>query len=368
MLIGVGLLCLLSVVAAFHAPSALTKKRYDGYKVFSVVPEDRASLQILHDMMVKNSHIDFWKEPSKVGKQVTFMVPPNYLIPVVTMMRKSGIQYTIDHEDFQEEVLTPMWNKIDLSHMGPTPHAFNINDFNTLYDVYYWMQNDLIAACRTGLICETYTIGTSIEGRPIDVFKISKSGTGRKAYWVDATIHAREWITTATIQNIMYHMAVGGDANAVRLADSYDWYFVPIINVDGYSYSWTNDRMWRKNRRVTSSSCYGVDLNRNFDFRWGHDGVSFNPCDETYCGATGGSEPETQAVSAELVRVGPTLGAMVTLHSYGNMWLFPWGNTVNYDGRNCDFAADNADLMTVTNAAVAAIQSTYNEVVGWKQL
>jgi Zinc carboxypeptidase len=35
-------------------------------------------------------------------------------------------------------------------------------------------------------------------------------------------------------------LATGGDANAVALADAYDWYFLPVVNADGYSYSWTN--------------------------------------------------------------------------------------------------------------------------------
>ena len=34
-------------------------------------------------------------------------------------------------------------------------------------------------------------------------------------------------------------------------------------------YTWTNDRLWRKNRRQNSgSSCAGVDLNRNYDDHW----------------------------------------------------------------------------------------------------
>ena len=36
-------------------------------------------------------------------------------------------------------------------------------------------------------------------------------------------------------------------------------------------YSWTNDRLWRKNRRQ-QLLCPGVDLNRNFNDHWG--GVS----------------------------------------------------------------------------------------------
>lgn len=32
------------------------------------------------------------------------------------------------------------------------------------------------------------------------------------------------------------------DENAKHLMEKYDWYFVPVVNPDGYEYSWTNVR------------------------------------------------------------------------------------------------------------------------------
>ena len=29
----------------------------------------------------------------------------------------------------------------------------------------------------------------------------------------------------------------GGDANAVRLVDDYDWYIMPVMNPDGYAFT-----------------------------------------------------------------------------------------------------------------------------------
>jgi murein tripeptide amidase MpaA len=57
-----------------------------------------------------------------------------------------------------------------------------------------------------------------------------------------------------------------------------DIYVVPNVNPDGYEYSRTSDRMWRKNRSGPRKGCYGVDLNRNFAFKWGYSGVSRDPC------------------------------------------------------------------------------------------
>lgn len=66
----------------------------------------------------------------------------------------------------------------------------------------------------------------------------------------------------------------------------------------GYVYSWTNDRLWRKNRNSNAqqnrvvrhegydNDCFGVDLNRNYDVQWMYGGTSSNICDSTY-GGTG---------------------------------------------------------------------------------
>lgn len=38
--------------------------------------------------------------------------------------------------------------------------------------------------------------------------QISKSGSGRKSYWIDATTHAREWIATATVLKILNQVSM----------------------------------------------------------------------------------------------------------------------------------------------------------------
>jgi carboxypeptidase A2 len=356
-----------AVASALHPPLSLTTRRFDGYKVLKVIPVDRPTLQMLHNWMINDIHLDFWEEPSHIGVPAAFMVPPEHLNRIETNLRKAGLNYAFQVDDVQG-ILTPMWNDIDRKRaMNPEQKAFNIEDYNTLTDINSWMTS-LVSNCRVGLTCEMYSVGNSYEGRPIYIFKISKTGTGRKAYWIDATIHAREWIATATALKVLNHLATGGDANAVRLTDAYDWYLMPVMNPDGYDYTWTSDRLWRKNRRPDSTStCFGTDLNRNFDFRWGNDGVSFDPCAQTFCGPSAGSEPETVVVSAELVRLGSTLAATVTVHSYGEMWMFPWGNTIDYAGVTCERSADHAELMVVADATADAIENTPGTNSRWSR-
>ena len=80
-----------------------------------------------------------------------------------------------------------------------------------------------------------------------------------------------------------------------------------MANPDGYNYSRTVDNDWRKNRRPNRTKCpngeeaVGVDLNRNFEDKWGLTGASDDPCDRyTYMGHKPGSEAETQAIEKYL--------------------------------------------------------------------
>lgn len=58
-----------------------------------------------------------------------------------------------------------------------------------------------------------------------------------------AGIHAREWITPATSTYAINQMVENGDGTY-----GVDWYFLPLVNPDGYEHSHVIDRLWRKNR------------------------------------------------------------------------------------------------------------------------
>jgi murein tripeptide amidase MpaA len=108
-------------------------------------------------------------------------------------------------------------------------------------------------------------------------------------------IHAREWISPASVTYIINELIENRDAHgeAVR---SVDWYILPVVNPDGYEYSHRVDRLWRKNRHV-SGHCTGIDLNRNFGYKWGGAGSSPEPCKEIFAGTRPFSEPESAAIS-----------------------------------------------------------------------
>ncbi|KAG8250451.1 hypothetical protein J6590_101274 [Homalodisca vitripennis] len=218
-------------------------------------------------------------------------------------------------------------------------------------------------------LVEIFTIGKSSEGRPLKVVKISSDSSRevKRAIWIDGGTHGREWITPAValyfIRQLVEHYA-----KYRNIVDTMDWYIMPVMNPDGYEYSHSKDRFWRKSRAPNKpssdserrgrlfwsygESCKGVDLNRNWDFHWSERGASDDPCKETYAGARAFSEPETKAVADFIMDHKDRMAAFITLHSYSQMWLVPWGYTRSR-------VKDYDDLVYVGRKAIEALKKVH---------
>lgn len=166
-----------------------------------------------------------------------------------------------------------------------------------------------------------------------------------------ANIHGRELTTPETAMYFAEYLLenYGTDPDSTWILDYHEIYVVVTANPDGRELA-EDGCYQRKNRNDTLGDCifcaslgfnnqYGVDLNRNFSYNWG--GASANPCRETYQGTSAESEPETYYLS-DLVRsifpdqrpgdsITPApndaTGLLISLHSYGNLVLWPWGWT-----------------------------------------
>lgn len=62
---------------------------------------------------------------------------------------------------------------------------------------------------------------------------------GNPAILIESNIHAREWITSATATYILNELLTSTDAEVVDIATNIDWYFIPVINPDGFTYTKT---------------------------------------------------------------------------------------------------------------------------------
>lgn len=142
--------------------------------------------------------------------------------------------------------------------------------------------------------------------------------------------HARELISVEIPLAIVRALTdkYPADARIKYLVDNREVWIIPMLNPDGHVYVEEVNSTWRKNRNTNdnSNSLYqGVDLNRNYGFKWGYDNTGSSPQtkSETYRGTAPFSEPETQAIKDLAEEHDFALG--LSYHSYGNSFLFPWG-------------------------------------------
>jgi len=109
-----------------------------------------------------------------------------------------------------------------------------------------------------------------------------------------------------------------------RILDNFNIHFIPVINIDGYEFTHTNARLWRKNRKLNSPGIFGVDINRNWPYRWGGQGSSSDPRSDVYHGTGPASEIETKNIIAFANLLAPNIKAAVDFHSYSELLLRPW--------------------------------------------
>jgi hypothetical protein len=181
-------------------------------------------------------------------------------------------------------------------------------------------------------------IGTTGQGREILALKVTQGARGqrdgrRPAVLFSATQHAREWIATEIDRRLMYHYIEGwanDDPQIKKLLQSTELWFVPVMNPDGYQYTFDVERLWRKNLRENDDDGVttindGVDPNRNYPehFKYDEEGSSKIFSSQTYRGPGPASEPETQAIMGLSERVGFEFN--VNYHSNGRWLLYPEG-------------------------------------------
>ncbi|BCJ58833.1 zinc carboxypeptidase [Micromonospora endophytica] len=193
-------------------------------------------------------------------------------------------------------------------------------------------------AARYPKLAKVQSIGRSAQGKPILAMKVTKNARStrdgaRPAVLYAGAQHAREWITPEMTRRLMHHVldGYGTDREITRLLDTTELWFIPVLNPDGYDHTFTpGNRLWRKNLRDNDgdgqlTGVDGVDLNRNFGFRWGYDneGSSPDPSSETYRGPGPNSEPETKALDALFKRL--RFEFFVNYHSAAELLLYGVG-------------------------------------------
>jgi len=338
----------------------------DNFKVFEVVPRTQDELEAIRSLEQSDrapmlSTINFLKEPSALGNSIDIMVGSKDMIAFNQYLSQHNIQAKVVVNDVLElvEEERRQMNRISARAFRPgsANSSFAIDNYHSVKEIYSWV--DSLVAKYPKLV-STESIGKSFEKRDMRLVKIGTGGKTKPGYWIDAGIHAQEWITVSTAVYIINELVTKYDSNPTykKLLDKLDFFILPVTNPDGYEYSrkGLKERTWRKTRSPQGHT-YGVDPNRNFDFHWiGPDGGSSNPSSDLYRGPKPFSESECLNVANYLKSHNKTLKSYVSLHSFGNYFVYP------YAYKNNTYPSDVENLKALAQKAAAAIKAVHDAV------
>ncbi|KAI0377407.1 hypothetical protein F5Y04DRAFT_264192 [Hypomontagnella monticulosa] len=281
----------------------------------------------------------------------------------------------------------PSYRGITPANDVPSPKRQGVDDiffhdYQPLSVTYSWMKL-LDSMFRGRGLVQMVSIGKSYEGRDIPALRVGippsgekVGGSGRKdTILITGGIHAREWISTSTVNYVAWSFirSIDEDPLITKILEHFDVVFLPILNPDGYEYTWEVDRLWRKSRQRTKMSyCPGFDIDHAFGYQWDATERQTEPCSESY----GGDEPFQAIEAAQLAdwmrnetRNGVKFIAYLDLHSYSQQILYPFAYSCAARPPNIEnlkevamnlakhMRLSNGEVYTTTSACEGAVAS-----------
>ncbi|XP_023253170.1 carboxypeptidase A2-like [Seriola lalandi dorsalis] len=342
-----GLWLVFVLVAAAQAARVFT-----GDQVIRVNVQSEEEIQLLQALENQQEwELDFWLHPVSTELPVDIRVPRSSLSSVKEYLHAHNIPFTVMIDNLQEVLDAEKAEMSENQMKERSTRSFNFGAYHRLETIYSWM--DTLVAQHPNLVTKQ-EIGKSYENRPMYVLKFSTGGNKRPAIWIDTGIHSREWVSQATGVWTANKIATdyGRDSSLTSLLNTMDIYMLLLANPDGYAYTHTNDRMWRKTRsKISGSVCRGVDPNRNWDAGFGGPGASKNPCSDSYHGPSAHSEIEVKNV-VNLIKSHGNFKSFISVHAYSQLLMYPYG----YSCRN---VPHQPELDSVGRAAVQKLTSLY---------
>ena len=239
-------------------------------------------------------------------------------------LRASGLRVEVTWKDIRDKFRAMTGQEPG----DPTGREFG-------YYFNYWEMRDTLMHLATQYpqIVAIDTSMRSYQNRALWCIKISDNpgvNDNEPQVFFNGATHAREPMGTQTCISFasLVCKSYGMDSLATWLVNNREIYIVPVMNPDGYVYnsdSGGSSSYWRKNRNnVGPRTGPGIDLNRNYGYKWGYDNVgsSPTPSSEVYRGPARWSEPEVAAIRD--FEAGHKFRTEIDFHSYARDNLYPW--------------------------------------------
>lgn len=302
--------------------------KYNGDQLWRIHINDDKHIDHLQKI-TKMYEIDTWL-PLRHGHPYDIHIAQSQIDDIRRILNKYEISY---------QVLQSNLGQVIRQHYATVKHhqqranslaQFDYTIYHPAEEIYEWI--DLVVSEVS--YASKIQYGVTYQGRPLYALKLSKNDDDddrKPTIYVDSLTHSREWITAAAsmyaFNQIMFN------ATFEPMIDNTNWIFVPMVNIDGYLYTWSEDgdRLWRQTRSIGASEttfkgkCMGADPNRNWEIHWSELlSASEDPCSFLYHGKEPNSEPEIRHLSNFILQKSNVINAVVSLHSYAQVIVFPF--------------------------------------------
>ncbi|KAL7015404.1 hypothetical protein ACKWTF_016436 [Chironomus riparius] len=319
---------------------------YKDAKVVDFTIDTEKQLEALKRLELDDG-FKFWISPYLVGIKTQLIILPQKFIEFQELAQETGLIYQLITDNVQS------WFDKEKPERSRRRKDSEIvfDEYKTYEEILNFL--DQMHADYPN-VTEIFTLGTSFEGRVIKGIKITKN-EDNPILFIDAHIHAREWIASASAVWLIHELLTTQDVNVRELVDGLTWIIIPLLNPDGYIYSQNVDRTWRKTRSTHASMlCTGADPNRNFAYNFMMGGASQVACTDTFAGRAPYTEPEVKALVDYYEKVHEKVKIYLSFHSAAEMILYPMGHTGTFEE-----VPNVADLDAIAAAAATAIKVRY---------
>ena len=253
---------------------------------------------------------------SNTGASIEF-VKDDYIIVRALLEEKNAIEKLGLEVQEDRSLSTLGFPSKDSEYHDYTEMVQKLRDLNQKYPNYTTLKS--IGRTVEGREMWAIIIRTNPTTNPLPQAVFMGGHHAREHLSVDTPLRLTEWILDRYANE---------DARIMALLDERELHIIPAVNPDGLEFDISGDqyKTWRKNRKRNSDGTYGVDLNRNYSYKWGTGGSSSNPRSDTFKGPTPFSEPETQAIQ-NYVKSLPQAKILLSFHTFSKLILYPWGHT-----------------------------------------
>ncbi|XP_059060827.1 carboxypeptidase B-like isoform X2 [Achroia grisella] len=297
----------------------------DKYSLIRIYPTNGTQVETTNRFQDPEHLIEVLKGSRGINDSLDLLVAPHRINYARQFALNNDLRFELKQKEYGRAFET-----VERVPRRRVLRSFSIYDYNSYTAIQDYLET---VARRHPELVTLQLLGNSYQGRRVKLVKISANpNTGNPIVFIDAGIHAREWVAPAMALYLIYRLTNDPEAKQNEL-NGVDWYILPVVNPDGYEFTRSSkaNRLWRKTRSKSNGNCFGVDGNRNYGFKWAVSGVSNNPCDrETYAGPKPFSEPETQMVRNVMLENAKRLKLYISVHSYGQYLVYPWGYTGDF--------------------------------------